>query len=44
MCPAIIAKNPLVNPSGTNNVPVKISAMDTDAPNHNNPLLNVDVL
>jgi hypothetical protein len=44
MCPAIIAKNPFAKPSGTNNVPVKISAIDTAAPNHNNPLLNVDVL
>ena len=44
MCPITIAINPFEKPSGTNNVPVNISAIDTAAPNQSNPLLNVDVL
>jgi hypothetical protein len=40
----MIAATPFEKPNGEMNVPVSISAMDTDAPNHNNPWLEMGSL
>jgi hypothetical protein len=40
----MIDSSPLLNPSGARNVPVRISARLTPAPNQINALSNIDVL
>ena len=41
--PINMAVAPSTNPKGATSIPVKISAMEIPAPNHNNPLLTTEV-
>ena len=42
-CPSRMASRPLVKPRGAKYVPVRISAMDTAAPNQMRPFWKLDV-